>query len=135
MLRLKPCNYPQFSVNHSYFTNRLISSTDGMCLCFYRAETRAVQSEFYSFKNDNFHLIWFLIFTQTKIVVHVRTASSKEQLRDSTAFFRIIMPKEVFHMTRLNYDSRLCYLENMSRGFRPVLIHTGLFSNRRWQTA
>ena len=23
----------------------------------------------------------------------------------------------------------------MPRGFRPVLTHTGLFSNRRWQTA
>ena len=63
MLRLKPCNYPQFSVHHSYFTNPLIISTGGMCICFNRADTKVVQSEFYSFKDDNFHLIWFLIFT------------------------------------------------------------------------
>ena len=36
VLRLKPSNYSQLSVHHSYFTNPLISSTDGMCLCFKR---------------------------------------------------------------------------------------------------
>ena len=55
----------------------------------------------------------------------------------STTDINLTQARDTKLQTKDKADRRvhMFIYENMSRGFRPVLTHTELFSNRRWQTA